>query len=259
MSSPISEDDLHAYADNRLDVSRLAQVEAWLASHPEERNRIQAWRSQSEKLHRTYDSVLDLPVPPRLIPASNASRWFEWRRLAAVAWLAVGGLTGYVLRGDPVLPSAVPAQDALPRMAAVAHAVYVPEVRHPVEVGADQQAHLVAWLSKRLGAPLAPPDLQNAGYHLIGGRLLPGSTGEVAQFMYEDNRQQRLTLYVQPRSSMPQDSAFRHAREGNIDVFYWVDGPFGYALSGSTGRDNMLQLATLVYRQLDARAISHGR
>lgn len=258
MSSPISEDDLHAYADNRLDTSRLAQVEAWLASHPEERNRIQAWRSQSETLHRAYDTVLDLPVPPRLMPPANAPRWLEWRRFAAIAWLAVGGLTGYLLRGEPAPPAAVLAQEALPRMAAVAHAVYTPEVRHPVEVGADQEAHLVAWLSKRLGAPLAPPDLQSSGYHLIGGRLLPGNTGEVAQFMYEDNQQQRLTLYVQPQSSMPQDSAFRHSREGNIDVFYWVDGPFGYALSGSTGRDNMLRLATLVYRQLEAPAIPRG-
>ena len=87
---------------------------------------------------------------------------------------------------------------------AVAHAVYTPEVRHPVEVHADQEAHLTAWLSKRLGAPLKPPALADAGYQLVGGRLLPGATGSVAQFMYEDASHQRLTLYVQPRSSSAQ-------------------------------------------------------
>lgn len=264
MSTPISEDDLLAYADNRLEGSRLTQVEAWLASHPDERDRIEAWRSQSEKLHRAYDAVLDLPVPPRLMPAANASRWIELRRLAAVAWLVVGGLTGYLLRGEvssPLTPSATLAQDSLPRMAAIAHAVYTPEVRHPVEVGADQEAHLVAWLSKRLGSPLNPPKLTKAGYALVGGRLLPGSTGEVAQFMYEDARHERLTLYVQPKSAAAQDAAFRYAREDGIDVFYWVEGHFGYALSGNTGREDMLRLATLVYEQLDdtsAGNASHG-
>ena len=43
--------------------------------------------------------------------------------------------------------------------ALVAYAVYAPEVRHPVEVAATQQEHLVQWLSKRLGRPLKVPDL----------------------------------------------------------------------------------------------------
>ena len=38
----------------------------------------------------------------------------------------------------------------LPQRAALAQAVYEPEVLHPVEVGAEQEAHLVKWLSKRL-------------------------------------------------------------------------------------------------------------
>lgn len=74
MSRPILEDDLQAYADGRLDPSRLTQVEAWLVSHPEERNRIDEWRGQSDKLHRAYDAVLDLPVPPHLMPATTPDR-----------------------------------------------------------------------------------------------------------------------------------------------------------------------------------------
>ena len=41
----------------------------------------------------------------------------------------------------------------------------------------------------------------------------------------------------------------RHARENDVDVFYWIDERFGYALSGNTGREDMLRLATLVYGQ----------
>ncbi|TRZ56033.1 MAG: anti-sigma factor [Rhodocyclaceae bacterium] len=250
MNSPISEDDLHAYADCQLASSRLTQVEAWLAAHPERRAQVADWRSQSANLHRVYDNVLDEPVPARLLPAANARRWIDGRRVAAVVWLTLGTVIGFVLRAEIVrdpLPSMAVA--SLPRQAAVAHAVFVPEVRHPVEVGSDQEAHLVAWLSKRLGATLKPPRLDEVGYRLIGGRLLPGEKGEVAQFMYENLAHNRLTLYVRPDAPNTDGAAFRYALEDGIDVFYWIDGRFGYALSGSTGREDMLRLATLVYQQ----------
>jgi anti-sigma factor RsiW len=156
-------------------------------------------------------------------------------------------ITGYVLRDASAPPIQV--ANSLPRQAAVAHAVFVPEVRHPVEVGADQQAHLVGWLSKRLGAPLKPPQLDEVGYQLVGGRLLPGDSGEVAQFMYENAARNRLTLYIRPDAPKAADTAFRYARENGIDVFYWTDSRFGYALSGNTGREDMLRLATLVFQQ----------
>ena len=41
--------------------------------------------------------------------------------------------------------------------AAVAHVVYSPDVRRPVEVGADQEQALVTWLTKRMGTDVRPP------------------------------------------------------------------------------------------------------
>ena len=250
MSTPISEDDLQAYADGRLDAARLTQVETWLAAHPDHRVQVEEWRAQSAALHRVYDAVLDDPLPARLIPPANAPRWIDLRKLAAVAWIALGAVIGFALR-DQTLPASGKAAQAnsLPRQAAIAHAVFVPEVRHPVEVGADQEAHLVAWLSKRLGAPLKAPQLDNAGYKLVGGRLLAGDSGEVAQFMYENAEKKRLTLYVRREAPKDGNTAFRYAEEKGTDVFYWTDSRFGYALSGNTGREEMLSLGSAVYRQ----------
>ncbi|MDZ4251851.1 MAG: anti-sigma factor, partial [Sulfuritalea sp.] len=218
MNAPISEDDLHAWADGQLDPTRLMQVETWLAAHPERRAQAEEWRAQSARLHRTYDRVLDEAVPARLIPAANASPYWanalDARKLAAVAWLGLGAVMGFFLRGETApAPGPGLAVNSLPRQAAIAHAVFVPEVRHPVEVGADQEAHLVGWLSKRLGAPLQPPHLEEVGYRLVGGRLLPGDSGEVAQFMYEDAERKRLTLYVRPAAPQAADTSFRYARE----------------------------------------------
>lgn len=139
---------------------------------------------------------------------------------------------------------------SLAHHAALAHRVYTPEVRHPVEVGADQQEHLVAWLSKRLGTPLKPPRLAPLGYELVGGRLLPGDSGPVAQFMYTDASGQRLTLYVSSGQSGNKDSGFRYAQDGQLSVFYWIDGRYGYALSGALGKAELSQIANAVYEQL---------
>lgn len=144
------------------------------------------------------------------------------------------------------------------RQASHAHAVYQPEKRHPVEVGADQQAHLVQWLSKRLDKPLKVPHLEAQGFGLVGGRLLPGEAGPRAQFMYENAQAQRITLYLgalapERGKALPADaqgSQFRFEQQGPVASFYWVEDGFGYALSGQVDKATLLALATQVYPQV---------
>ena len=122
-----------------------------------------------------------------------------------------------------------------------------------LEVTADQEDQLVKWLSKRLGTPVSPPQLGALGYELIGGRLLPGNSGPVAQFMYQDASGQRLTLYVTTENATNRDTAFRFAREGQVNVFYWIDGKFGYALSAGIDKGELARVATAVYDQLEPK------
>jgi len=173
---------------------------------------------------------------------------------AVVLALAVGFATGWGSRERlSTTRAGVGASEgiSLRRAAAVAHVAYAPEVRHPVEVAASDQAHLVAWLSKRLGTRLRVPDLSAQGYWLVGGRLLPDSTGAVAaQFMFERSQGTRLTLFVR-RDAQGNDTAFRFAQDGSLSTFYWVDRGYGYALSGDQSREVMLTVADSVYRQLN--------
>jgi len=247
----LNESELQAYTDGQLDPLRLAEVEAWLAVHPDDAERVVSYRLQNAALHALFDPVLNEAIPQRLgRPERNSWSMFPQLRYAAVvAWLAIGGTLGWLLHDARETPSV--AAMSLASQAAIAHTVYSPEVRHPVEVGADQEAHLTAWLSKRLGAPLKVPHLAATGYELVGGRLLPGSNGPAAQFMYQDARGQRLTLYVRTDKADNQETAFRYAREENVGVFYWIDGPFGYALSGDLEKSELLRVAQLVYQQLN--------
>ena len=246
-ATPVTEADLHAYVDAVLPAARAAEVEAYLAEHREEAARVASYREQMLALRREFDAVLDEPLPERLLPPPR--RRSVARYAAIAAWFALGGVIGWQLRAYTTDRIAEPA--AWARRAAVAHIVYSPEVRHPVEVGADQEAHLVAWLSKRLGAALKVPNLGGLGYSLVGGRLLPGDHGPVAQFMYQDGKGARLTLYVRANADDSRETAFRFAQEDGVGVFYWLDGKLGYALSGEIGKNELLRVATAVYKQLN--------
>lgn len=264
---PMTEADLHAYVDGLLPAPRREEVEAYLVAHPEEAQRVRDFHEQNRALHALFDPVADEPIPERLLlaslpprPASAWSRWSLQRVAAGFAIAILSGVAGWSLHAQwqpesrlSRAPAASVLLASLPHQAAVAHVVYSPDVRRPVEVGAEQEEQLVTWLSKRLNAKIRAPKLGTLGYDLIGGRLLPGNSGPVAQFMYGDASGQRLTLYVSNENISNTDTGFRFSQEGGVNVMYWIDGKFGYALSGGADRVELARIGNLVYEQLQPK------
>jgi anti-sigma factor RsiW len=70
--------------------------------------------------------------------------------------------------------------------------------------------------------------------------------------MYErtgQGRPTRVTIYLRhPEAATP--AVFRYQRQGELGVFYWVEGATGYALVGAVGREELLTLADAIYRQV---------
>lgn len=250
----VSETDLQAYVDERLEPARQDRVAAAIASQPELARRVNELRSLCDAMHVAYDSVLEEAVPTEMLRTVLGRRRGPLPRLAAaVAWMTIGGIIG-ALAVDQ-WPSNQTAETALvrslPQAAAYAYAVYVPEVRHPVEVGANQRAHLNAWLSKRLAHPVSAPDVRRMGYQLVGGRLLPDAGRPAALFMYEDTHGARLTLYVRTHREQTAATALRHAESDGFGVVYWIDGPLAYALTGRIARPALERVAEAMYAALN--------
>ena len=267
----ISEVDLHAYVDGLLPAARQAELQAYLLANPAEQEKIEQWRQQNAGLRKLFEGVLDEAVPahlrrqpqpqlqPQLQDVVRQVGW-GWQHLAAaLALVFVSGAGGWLLHAGSAdsgllaragLP-AVRHASAFAHQAAVAHLVYSPDVRRPVEIAAEQEGQLLTWLSKRMNSPMRAPRLGKLAYELVGGRLLPGASGPVAQFMYQDASGQRLTLYVTDDQLHNQDTGFQFLQDGKVNVFYWVDGKFGYALSGSISKAELARIATAVYEQLD--------
>jgi anti-sigma factor RsiW len=162
--------------------------------------------------------------------------------------LFVGASGGWGLRGLQLSPLTAAGPPPYVERAIGAHIVYTAEIRHPVEVDASQEDHLVAWLSKRLGNPLRPPRLRQTGFELVGGRLLEDAGQPAAQFMYEDDTGRRVTVYVRPHQG--KETAFKFSGNRGISTFYWIDAPFAYALAGDIPRQDLLRLAHVIYEDL---------
>lgn len=279
MMSAIHEADLHAYADGQLSGARRAAVEAYLAQHPDAAAQVAAWRRQADALHGALDAVLNEPVPLAALPPGlhgdrrrdpvrqGPPRWTMAlaATCASVALLAVGGALGWLAHGRlGGVSVAMAPGERFAREALATHAVYAPEVRHPVEVAATDEAHLIAWLSKRLGTPLQVPDLRAQGFHLIGGRLGVAEGGPSAILMYEADDGTRLSLQLRRMAQGTPDTGFRvermpvTSREGArrpapgrdpMMAFYWIDRDLGFALAGPLERARLLTLAQVVYQQ----------
>ncbi len=250
--SPPREEELHAFVDGQLSAGRRREIEAWLADHPEEAARIEGWRRQNRMIRELYGTVPGGSAGRIRARLSRARARQRLQRLAASLLLFAAGLgSGWLLAER--IPAGVEAMADLPRQGINAYRVYVSEVRHPVEVAADQEAHLVAWLSKRLGHALRAPDLRRFGFRLMGGRLLPDGKGNpVAMLMYEDASGRRLTVLIGRPEGRPLAS-FRYAERGELGLFYWYDEDLGYAVVGPMERRQLLAICRAIYEQLETR------
>ncbi len=248
----VSEADLMAYVDGELDEVQRAIVEVHLARHPEDAATVAALRKQNDAIRALYGPVAAEPVPSRLnlrwITEAHTARP-PVMPLAAVLLLCLGlgaaaGWYGRSAFGPPASAASNLVNEAID-----AHRLYAREVFHPVEVKANQSAHLSTWLSHRLNRKLSVPDLDSLGFHLVGGRLLPAGDTPAAQFMYEDGQGRRVTLYVIPTSHEP-ETAFRYVTRSNTEAFYWRDEAIACALVGDLPREDLHRLALQSYRQL---------
>jgi len=253
---------IHAFVDGELDAQAEQAARAQMETDPAAAQRAHDYRRQGDALHDLYDDVLSEPLAAEMRAALNApvgrsSRSFwnapVWRMAAAIALFVAGGFGGWWSHAvtGPDTSMALAQSSPYVSRAIGAHVVYAAEVRHPVEVAASEEQHLIKWLSARLGRDVHAPKLAEAGFELVGGRLLPDDAKPAAQFMYENRTGQRVTLYVSLNGA-PADTSFRIVEQDGTSAIYWLEDGLGYALAGDLPREDMLKIARLVYDALIA-------
>lgn len=256
---PIGDDDLQAFIDGRLDADRRAAVEAYLEAHPEIAADIADDIEINRQLRARLAGIAADPVSSRLrvshLLAARRRRIGERLRLAAAAVLLMiaGGSAGWFandLAGHRFGSHRTDVAEAATRDAIAAYRTFAVEKLHPVEVKADEEAHLNQWLSRRLGHAIPAPDLSAQGWSLMGGRLLPTtSDGPAAMFMYADTAGRRLTLYARSDDG-GKPTGFHMDREADIGALGWSDRSLSYVVTGRGDRGELMGAAEAISRQL---------
>ncbi len=256
--SPVQEDELHAFVDGRLPADREEAVQRYLQTNPDEARRINAYMRQRLALRTALLSDLE-PVPSHLRPANilreHARRSRAVWQFAASVLLALGlGVgAGWMIWGPASSNANDRAMKVLVQQGFATYSVFAPDVRHPIEVPANEQAHLTQWLSNRLHRDVMIPDLSRLGYTLLGGRLVATEQGGAsALIMYAGPQGQRVSLLLRPMRAEFHSSDQEHS-DRSIQLCAWITNGLGYALVGPKSDANLETVADQIRDDLAKR------
>ncbi|TPJ37165.1 anti-sigma factor [Mesorhizobium sp. B2-8-3] len=254
---PVTEDDLHAYIDGRLDETRRAEVAAYLERHPDVDRRFASYSGQRGTLRSALDRVIEEPIPTHLnlrhmIASRRRNRGSSWRlAAAAVLFLFAGGSGGWYMHEMVTPPREGVA--ALAREAFESYATYASDRIRPVELRADNIAQLVDWAAERMGRKPVLPDLSQSGYRLMGGRVISTPHGAGLMLMYDNDHGMRLVMLTRPMA-VDQARTMTPLSDGKVDGWSWASSGMGYSLVGSLPSEALHPLADDVRRQVQNQA-----
>lgn len=254
---PITEDDLHAYVDGRLDEARSAEVSAYLEKHPDVASRFSSYASQRTALRSALDPVADDPIPTRLnlnhmIATRRQNRVSAWRfAVAALVLLFAGGSGGWYTRD--IMPPASEGVVALAREASDNFVTYAADRIRPVELRADNMVALVDWATERMGRKPVLPDLSKSGYRLMGGRVVSTPHGAALMLMYDNDQGTRLVMLTRPMA-VQQTRTMTPYSEGEVDGWTWASNGMGYSLVGALPSDALHPVADEIRKQVLGQA-----
>lgn len=251
MKAPeIREEELHAFVDGQLPKGRCNAVLAYLGQHPQEIARLSAYAAQKEEIRRQLDA-LDLPSDnattaalERAVAERLRGRGYQqWlRRVAAMGALLVVGWWAHAIHQHYLVDRRLP---GVVIEAAQAHRIFSKDIDRPVELTAAATADMEAWFSSRLGEIVQVPSLQSLGLQLVGGRLLAGDNGPVAQLIYEGENSYRLTLGLSAEVTDTGPDVEVVTFEG-LKAGYWQEGDLIYAVVGPETDREMVAIASQI-------------
>ena len=230
ISLPPSERDLHAYVDHQLLESDRRLLETWLAAHPDVAAQVQAWQQDAQHLRASLSGALQQPANADLDPALIRQRLKRQsrRHLASAAVLliavSVGGLGGWQAR-QMTLASVPPMTDAMQ-----AYRLFAQNGILPADYNVQGTGDMQAWLDRYFTQAHRLPDLSQAGFKAVSGRLLTTDQGAAAMVLYEDQQGRRISFYIRPPG--PQNMLLPRGSSSadGLQAEYWSDDGYNYAM-----------------------------
>lgn len=226
-----SEADIHAYVDGQMDATDCARMEAWLARNPSRAEAIRGWRRDAQQLRAALGglpSAADLRMlDPTTIRARHRHRVRARTAMAAalVLTLGVGMLGGWQARRMAAPAASAPMADALQ-----AYRMFASSRHFNLDVTQHQPGQLQAWLLQHFRNAPRLPDLDGAGFHPVGARLLATDSGPAAMVLYQNAQGGAISFYIRPPSPNHAVLPRGQRRDGQLVATYWSGNGYNFAL-----------------------------
>ena len=248
-TDPVSLPELEAFADGELPAEDARRVAAALETDAD----LRAQFAEICRLGAALEQVADDPEdddPAIGVLANRLERQLVLRRraqlsrygAAAAAVVAAVGTAGWYSHAalSPAVPGAAPAvmaantvdPGALPSFvadAAGAHSIFAFDSVHPVEFTSSDQPVMHDWFVSHLGGNASVPQLDSLGFTLVGGRLLGGAEGAMAQILYENAKGDRVSL-IYGKRQLPGGPEVKLVKVGKSFASYWQHNDFSWAV-----------------------------
>ncbi|MCU1760217.1 anti-sigma factor [Pseudomonas sp. 14P_8.1_Bac3] len=231
ISMPPSERDLHAYVDHQLNDDDRRLVENFLAGNPSLSAQVRAWQQDAQQLRAALSGALQQPANPALDPALIRQRRKHQsrRHLASAAVLliavSIGGFSGWQAREMTLLSTAAPMADAMQ-----AYRLFAQQGMLPADYKVSDDGDMQRWLDRYFTQAHRLPDLSDAGFKPVSGRLLSTEQGPAAMVVYEDLSGHKISFYVRPPGPknflLPRGSR----SDGELQAEYWSGSGYNYAM-----------------------------
>lgn len=227
MTLPPDEHDLHAWMDGETDEATSKRIEHYLAQNPAAAAQVAGWRRDAQQLRQAMQQQpvqLESPEPHYFRRQVRQQRqWKLATAFALVLALSVGGFTGWQMKESQMLMTHQPMEDAVQ-----AYKLFDNTAVTPMDVVATQQTELTRWVSRYFINGHQPPNLEQYGFTLVGGRLIATAQGPAALIMYQGPSGTRVGWYIRPLSPVKLPHGERQADD--VMAQYWSDEHYNYAL-----------------------------
>lgn len=259
--SGLTELDLLAYADGRLEPARARQVEAALAADPELRAKVADFARQNRELAAQFDAYAQAPLPERLarVLAQGGDRPDRRHlrrtlaRAAAVALLALSAGAGGWTLGK--LDARRTAMEGGAEVLAGAAALHERDRRSAAAAERRTSGQPLTWFADRIALELQLPDLRDQGFTLVNKQRVELAGAQGVRLRYSAPGGRDLDVFLKSRwQERPSPLATRE--RGDVALAHWMDGPLRVVVAGDgDSQATVRRLATALRARLSAR---HG-
>jgi len=247
----LTDEDLNAFIDGELDEARDIAVAAVIAASPELSERVERLILDKDMIARVYGPLIEQPVPDALRQMVTRHRpAAEHARMPRRFLPAAMALAAAIVAAVIVYPkmSGVEA-DPLVAEALAARSGEVHAERQYADSDISAEAARDGLAQAALAVPVKVPNLEKAGFKLVGISAYPDKGGHKAlQISYRDKGGTLFTMFMRQTAGADR---FELSSRRNMQVCVWQNDDLSVVMLGEMPAHEMLKVATATYADLN--------